>query len=145
MSKIAIPALGKTESVAVIAVGILVAYVLYRVYTTGSALKGTITDGVSNAASAVTDLFKLGADGASIALDKARTTSVGASPAAPGDQSDAETARLNAQAGLGVSYQSPYDPFTNATPVLGQARSIEAYPQIDSPDASGLSVWSVLP
>lgn len=133
-----VPSIKTSEGVIFIGAALLAAYAIYRIVSTGSTIATTVKDGLSDAYNTV-------ADAANLAVNKARTSSIGADPAPTSDESQAEIERLNRQAGLVETVQSPYDPFSASAPVLGQATVIRNADQQDSPDASGLSVWSVLP
>lgn len=139
-----LPSLNTAEGIVVLAAAAAAAYVVYRMSTAASSIGSTVSSGIGSVGSGITSLL----DDANVAINKARTSSVGASPAAPGDQTDAETARLNRQSGLTSNAQAaPAFPITQAPyispPVLGQAQTITT-PQVpDSGDNSGLTGWSL--
>lgn len=141
-----IPPLKSVESVGLIVVAGLVVYLAYRIYTTGSSIAQTISDEVKGAYEAVATPARVAAD--QLAINKIATArAMGGSATIPvQDQSDAETARLNALAGNGRGTDSGtddpgfYDPMTGIK--IGMVSDVVTEQQQDSPDASGLSVWS---
>ncbi len=88
-----VPALSKVESVLLIGGVAIAAYLVYRLYSAGSSITTTVGATVDKIGDSISDTWHA----AELAAAKARTTIVGAGPASPDDQSDAESARLARQ------------------------------------------------
>lgn len=137
-----LPSLDTSEGLVVLLGAAAAVYVVYKLYGAAGSISSTVSGSISGAATAIGNLASLAADDANIAIDKARTSSIGAASAPASDQSDAETARLNRDAGLpadtgtlGAFFQ-PID-FSQ----LGMMQPTLTPTTPDSPDASGLSSW----